>query len=65
MKPGDLVALRDSSKVFGLADNSVPESPGIVIDIIEDEVGYEHALVLFTTGRWWIFKSQLEAIDER
>lgn len=62
MRPGDLVQLKDSSKTFGLSGDQTPESPGIVIDIIEDDTGYEHALVLFTEGRWWIYTSQLEVL---
>ena len=64
MSPGDLVQLRAGSKVFGLSDGAIPNTPGIVVDIIEDDVGYHHALVLFSVGRWWIYCSQLEVVSD-
>lgn len=64
MSPGDLVQLRADSKAYGLSAGDTPNTPGIVIDIIEDDVGYHHALVLFAEGRWWIYCSQLEVVSD-
>jgi len=42
----------------------MPDTAGIVIDLIEDEIGYSHAYVLFQEQKWWIFTNLLEVADD-
>jgi len=42
----------------------MPPNAGIVIDLIEDDIGYSHAYVLFHEQKWWIFTNLLEVADD-
>tara|TARA_B100001094_G_C17414010_1_gene431549 strand:+ start:206 stop:358 length:153 start_codon:yes stop_codon:yes gene_type:complete len=42
----------------------MPPNAGVVIDLIEDEIGYSHAYVLFHEQKWWIFTNLLEIATE-
>lgn len=64
MKVGDLVQIRPDSKHFGLSSPQVPETPGIIVDFMTDNSGYELALVYFQGARWWMYKTQLDIVND-
>jgi len=64
IKLGDLVRVKEGSRLDARDPLSMPPSAGIVIDLIEDDVGYTHAYVLFQEQKWWIFSNLLEVVDD-
>ena len=64
IRVGDLVRVKEGSRLDARDPLSMPPSAGIVIDLIEDDVGYSHAYVLFQEQKWWIFSSLLEVVDD-
>ena len=64
IKLGDLVRIKEGSRLDARDPLSMPPSAGIVIDLIEDDVGYTHAYVLFQEQKWWIFSNLLEVVDD-
>ena len=64
IKLGDLVRVKEGSRLDARDPLSMPPSAGIVIDLIEDDVGYTHAYVLFQEQKWWIFSILLEVVDD-
>ena len=64
IKVGDLVRVKEGSRLEPHDPLAMPPSAGIVIDLIEDDVGYSHAYVLFQKQKWWIFSNLLEAVDD-
>lgn len=65
IKVGDLVRVKEGTQLEGGWDPlAMPPNAGIVIDLIEDDVGYSHAYVLFQEQKWWIFSNLLEVADD-
>jgi len=64
IKVGDLVRVKEGSRLEPHDPLAMPPSAGIVIDLIEDDVGYSHAYVLFQKQKWWIFSNLLEVVDD-
>ncbi len=64
IRVGDLVRVKEGSRLDARDPLSMPPSAGIVIDLIEDDVGYSHAYVLFQEQKWWIFSNLLEVVDD-
>ena len=64
IKVGDLVRVKEGTRLDVQDPLSMPPSAGIVIDLIEDDVGYSHAYVLFQKQKWWIFSNLLEVVDD-
>ena len=64
IKVGDLVRIKEGSRLAPEDPLVMPPNAGIVIDLIEDEIGYSHAYVLFQEQKWWIFTNLLEVADD-
>ena len=64
IKVGDLVRLKEGSRLDPNDPLAIPPSAGIVVDLLEDDIGYTHAYVLFQEQKWWIFSNLLESADE-
>ena len=64
IKVGDLVRIKEGSRLAPEDPLVMPPNPGIVIDLIEDDIGYSHAYVLFQEQKWWIFTNLLEVADD-
>jgi len=64
IKVGDLVRVKEGSRLEPHDPLAIPPSAGIVIDLIEDDVGYSHAYVLFQKQKWWIFSNLLEVVED-
>ena len=64
IKIGDLVKLKEKTRVQSGDPIIIPGTPGIVVDMVEDDVGYMHAYVLFQEQKWWIFSNLLEVVDD-
>ena len=64
LKVGDLVRVKQGTRLAPEDPLVMPPNAGIVIDLIEDDVGYSHAYVLFQEQKWWIFSNLLEVVDD-
>ena len=64
IKVGDLVKVKAGSRLATYDPLAMPDTAGIVIDLIEDDIGYSHAYVLFHEQKWWIFTNLLEITTE-
>ena len=64
IKVGDLVRVKQGTRLAPEDPLVMPPNAGIVIDLIEDDVGYSHAYVLFQEQKWWIFSNLLEVVDD-
>ncbi len=64
IKVGDLVRVKQGTRLAPEDPLIMPPNAGIVIDLIEDDVGYSHAYVLFQEQKWWIFSNLLEVVDD-
>lgn len=64
IKVGDLVRIKEGSRLAPEDPLVMPPNAGIVIDLIEDDIGYSHAYVLFQEQKWWIFTNLLEVVDD-
>ena len=64
IKVGDLVRIKEGSRLAPEDPLVMPPNAGIVIDLIEDDIGYSHAYVLFKEEKWWIFTNLLEVADD-
>jgi hypothetical protein len=64
IKVGDLVRVKENTRLAPSDPLIIPPSAGIVIDLIEDDVGSSHAYVLFHEQKWWIFTNLLEVADD-
>ena len=64
IKVGDLVRVKQGTRLAPEDPLVMPPNAGIVIDLIEDDVGYSHAYVLFQEQKWWIFSNRLEVVDD-
>ena len=64
IKVGDLVRVKEGSRFAPSDPLAMPPNAGIVIDLIEDDIGYSHAYVLFKEQKWWIFTNLLEVVDD-
>ena len=64
IKVGDLVRVKQGTRLAPEDPLVMPPNAGIVIDLIEDDVGYTHAYVLFQEQKWWIFSNLLEVVDD-
>ena len=64
IKVGDLVRVKQGTRLAPEDPLIMPPNAGIVIDLIEDDVGYTHAYVLFQEQKWWIFSNLLEVVDD-
>jgi hypothetical protein len=64
IKIGDLVQLKEKSRV-NLGDPiNMPGATGIVVDIVEDDSGFFHAEVLLNEEKWWFFTNLLEVVND-
>lgn len=64
IKVGDLVKVKAGSRLATYDPLAMPDTAGIVIDLVEDEIGYSHAYVLFQEQKWWVFTNLLEIASE-
>ena len=64
IKVGDLVRVKQGTRLAPEDPLVMPPNAGVVIDLIEDDVGYSHAYVLFQEQKWWIFSNLLEVVDD-
>ena len=64
IKVGDLVRVKQGTRLAPEDPLIMPPNAGIVIDLIEDDIGYSHAYVLFHEQKWWIFTNLLEIASE-
>ena len=64
IKVGDLVKVKAGSRLATYDPLAMPDTAGIVIDLIEDDIGYSHAYVLFHEQKGWIFSNLLEVVDD-
>lgn len=64
IKVGDLVRVKENTRLAPTDPLAIPPSAGIVIDLIEDDLGSTHAYVLFQEQKWWIFSNLLEVVDD-
>ena len=64
IKVGDLVRVKQGTRLAPEDPLIMPPNAGIVIDLVEDEIGYSHAYVLFQEQKWWIFSNLLEVVDD-
>ena len=64
IKLGDLVKLKEKTRVQSGDPINIPGTPGIVVDIVEDDSGYMHAQVLLNEEKWWFFTNLLEIVND-
>jgi len=64
IKIGDLVKLKEKTRVQSGDPIIIPGTPGIVVDMVEDDVGYMHAQVLLNEEKWWFFTNLLEIVND-
>lgn len=64
IKIGDLVKLKEKTRVQSGDPINIPGTPGIVVDIVEDDSGYMHAQVLLNEEKWWFFTNLLEIVND-
>jgi hypothetical protein len=64
IKIGDLVKLKEKTRVYSGDPINIPGAPGIVVDIVEDDSGYMHAQVLLNEEKWWFFTNLLEVVND-
>jgi hypothetical protein len=63
IKIGDLVKLKEKSRIHSGDPINMPGGVGIVVDIVEDYSGYMHAQVLLNEEKWWFFTNLLEIVN--
>ena len=64
IKVGDLVQLKEKSRIHSGDPINIPGAAGIVVDIVEDDAGYMHAQVLLNEEKWWFFTNLLEIVND-
>ena len=64
IKVGDLVRVKQGTRLAPEDPLVMPPNARNVIDLVEDDVGYYHAYVLFHEQKWWIFSNLLEVVDD-
>ena len=64
IKIGDLVKLKEKSRIHSGDPINIPGSPGIVVDMVEDDSGFFHAQVLLNEEKWWFFTNLLEVVND-